>query len=72
MKAMDGKGEEVVSTVGSLWLEQRYTDSADTDEESVVTVADTLSWVLEIGMQDTPFVETKRAKSLKMNLYVRG
>ena len=49
-----------------------YTDSVGIDEESLWNLADTWNWVLEIGIQGTRFVEIRKGKSWKMNLYVHG
>lgn len=67
-KAVDGKGVQVVPAAGSVLAGMGHTDSAGIDEENLLNVADTLSWMLEIDMQDTPSGEIRKAKSWKMSL----
>lgn len=71
-KAVGGKGVQVVLAVGSVLVGKGHTGSAGIDEENLLNVADTLSWTLEIDMQDTPSVETRKAKSWKMSLCAHG
>ena len=72
MKAVDGKGVQVVPAVGSVLVGMGHTDSAGIDEENLLNVADTLNWMLEIDMQDTPSVEIRKAKSWKTSLCAHG
>lgn len=58
--------------VGLVLAEMAHTDSAGTDEENLLNVTDTLSWMLGIDMQDTPSSETRKAKSWKMSLCAHG
>ena len=71
-KAVDGKGVQVEPAVRSVLVGMGHTDSAGTDEENLLNVADTLSWRLEIDMQDTPSVEIRKAKSWKTSLCAHG